>query len=168
MRILGPIALMFLVVSSAAAQIPGQKNSLKGITDVTVEVVPVEKTFETNGLTTEKLRTDTELRLRQSGIKVKEYDPKTFQLPHLEVGIGLLKSSDGLCTYVVSASLINLVNTDIQTEGKPTIETMRMAILWQTVSFGRIGCTKVGELRPVLIDGVDEFINDYLAVNPKK
>jgi hypothetical protein len=40
--------------------------------------------------------------------------------------------------------------------------------IWETDSVGSVGKNNIRQIREVVADLVDKFINDYLAANPKK
>src|SRR5258708_20301750 len=78
------------------------KNTLKGITAVSVFVAPLNSDIEALGLTTENIKTDTELRLRKAGIKIA---PSSLALDIATLNVYVqskaLKDSKGLYIYLV-------------------------------------------------------------------
>ena len=43
-----------------------------------------------------------------------------------------------------------------------------MVRFWETDTQGTVGKSNIRQIREVIGDMVDKFINDYLAANPKK
>ena len=114
----------------------------------------------------QQLQTDVELRLRQNGIKVLSEEEKslTLGMPSLYVRVSvMINDKSQLVVYSISLQLQqNVLLLRDPTKICPGAST------WDTGSFGTVGESKIGTMREDIKDKVDEFINDYLAVNPKK
>jgi hypothetical protein len=131
---------------------------------VLVETLKPE--VEENGLTKTAIQTDVELKLRQAGIPVLDAkDPKLpkLEVAALEINVNIVTSSDGIWVFTVSVAL----GQNVRLVRDPSIIGV-FANTWDVVETGRVGKPNVRELRDLIKDGVDTFINAYLSVNPKK
>jgi hypothetical protein len=160
----GIIAFLLMLSVSSSAQIPGQRGVLRGLYPPSVEVEPLASDAEQNGLSTGQIQTDVELRLRKAGIRLttpKSSDEPAY--PQVNVSVRILKSSSGIYAFSVRIQLLTLVNVNID-QGK---SRLMFASVWETGTIGTVGQAKLRDLRGIVGDLVDEFINDYLAENPK-
>lgn len=190
---------------------------LRGLHDIQVIVLQISPEVEKYGLTPQILQTDTELRLRQNGIKIytgllseeeeaiKQVQqairdkttqfwqqapnvkpdrdflewvrvgiihsqlsypfllPKSVQLPTLYVNVNTVIFEEiGRASFSVEVRLI-------ETAALYRNSTFCLAPIWEEGSVG--GCSTDGlkeAVRECLRDHLDEFINDYLAANPKE
>src|ERR1700686_187081 len=102
--------VLFLLASTAAvpsaAQTEPERDSLKGLTGVYVLIEDLPNDATQAGLTTDTFRTDVELRLRRSGIKVlgREELFRTPGEPRLYSNVNVLCDRSGICAYSVSVS----------------------------------------------------------------
>jgi hypothetical protein len=193
-----------------------RKEILRGLCGVQVVVEQVRPEAEKCGLTQQLLQTDTELRLRQSGIEVvanlhpeEEEAIKRVQqairdkatqfwqqapnaksdrdfLEWVRVGImvseisylHLLPKSEQLPTLYVNVNTsvfeeIGRASFSIQVrlEERAALyrdSTLCLAPIWEKGSVGGCSSSHLKEyVREGLRDYLDEFINDYLAANPK-
>jgi hypothetical protein len=144
-------------------------NSLKGLRGVTVAVELLHPEAEEYGLTRKAIQTDSELRLRQNGIRViplNEYS--TFDAT-LYINVGTVLSDEFPNTDLRIAAV------SIKVEVKQSVMLFRDPKIWRNATTwenGHIVLCEVSKLRSfvreTVQDCVDEFINDYLAANPKK
>jgi hypothetical protein len=137
-----------------------QRDTLRGLQGVRVIVEELKPEVERLGLMPEALQTDTELQLRQYGIKVLSKgdswlyvrvsvaDPGNDTSPLLAVSIDV---SFKQCVYLARDPAIWCTATT-----------------WQTAGVARVGRGRLAGVRDYVKDQVAEFINDYLAVNPKE
>lgn len=142
-----------------------QRSTLAGLKSVGVLIERLQADAEALGLSTDALQTDVELRLRRSGIRVltnaeMKHDPGA---PYLYLGVNFQCSADlPLC-----AQSINLQFTQsVILSRDPTIESFGST--WDKNVVGMIG-RKVfaSSTRQAVGDLVDQFLNDFLTVNPK-
>jgi hypothetical protein len=146
-----------------------QRDTLKELQGIGVAVenfnVPeVEK----HGLTRQKLQTDVELRLRQHGIRVLSEKElfTTPGMPYLYVDVAFYIHSEIPLNseYIISVKLKQRVFLARDLTKSCTAST------WDKGgTLGIVGLDKVETtIRENVKDLVDEFINDYLAANPKR
>lgn len=140
------------------------RQSLKGIRALGVIVEDPSWPLVGEGLTTNQLQTDVELRLRTAGIKIlkKEELLNRVVAPylHVEVNSGKLGTLS-IHAYDIRVSLFQ----DVMLRRNPA--QVCDAITWH---IGLVGKASSGDMRIIrenLADLVDQFINASLSVNPK-
>lgn len=141
------------------------KVPLTGLIGASVSVGNMNPEAEKDGLAKSTIQTDVELRLRQAGIRVLDYLEwkATPGEPDLFLSIGTTKLKGGMMYgYSIQLSLFERVR--LARDPNKTVT----AITWDTESGGNIPTERLSELRTVVRDMVDEFINAYLAANPKR
>lgn len=153
-----------LALPKAEAATDTEKHSIKGLEGVQVAVEYLEPDVKQIGLTRKQIQTDVELKLRRNNINVSsEFSP------FLYVNLAVVKVGDSpLFAYCIRVEFVQPVVLVRDPEKKC------FATTWDT---GAVGCAvelrarngirqAVKDLiRHVMTDKVDEFINDYLAVN---
>jgi hypothetical protein len=155
---------MFLVgVCSPAVRAQADKYAnatLKGISTVYVSVGITANSDEnkTPTLTTESVQTDVELKLRLAGMHVvTEEEGQTLQgRPHLFVSLSL---NNPIAAHI-SLQLCQDAYLTRDAQLVPSVPTWQdSALFWNTTVQG---------IRDQIKDYVDEFLNAWLSVNPKK
>jgi len=156
---------VFVLSFAVAADNEYSRKSLGGLRAVQVVVESLEPEVARTGLTTAAIQTDAELKLRLAGIRVLTDDERLNEPGHTYLYLNAvvnptLPSSWG---YSISVDLVQ----DVQLTRNPAIVVP--AHTWSVSSGG-------GEARPANIpdrvrnsfkDKIDQFINAYLAMNPK-
>jgi hypothetical protein len=140
------------------------KESLKGLTVFSVSVILEPRC--TQIFAADRIQTDAELKLRSAGIPLKQRAYLEDGGAALAVSVGCLPIIQGGRTtawasdYTVSVTQgVNLTRTG----------TSVLAVTWSIDSI-LVGSIPVIEnnLRGQIRDSIDEFLNDYFTVNPKK
>lgn len=129
-----------------------------------VLVEEIDPQAETFGLTRSQLQTDTELRLRKAAIRVlAEQEAENQGSPLLYININASGAKDivGVFSYAIRLELRQRVILERDTSIRV------IATTWTITSKGVVGANKLRNLRQIVADYVDEFINDYLAVNQR-
>lgn len=122
---------------------------------------------ESQGLTTEAIQRDVELRLRRHGIKVltEEELLRMPGTPYLFVTVDFVGHATDRPTvgYIVEVSLKEavLLSRDFDT-------IVVDAITYHNYYFGTVGSMNIRQIRESVKDPIDTFINDYLAANQSK
>jgi hypothetical protein len=144
-------------------------NSLKDLRGVTVLVEFLNPEAEEYGLTRKSIQTDSELRLRQSGIKVIPLNEHSLLDATLYINVGTVLSDE------FPNIDFRIVAVNIQVEVRQRAMLYRDPKIWCSATMwknGHIVLCEVSKLRSgvkeILQDKIDEFINDFLAANPKK
>lgn len=160
------VFLVFLIFGSFVHS--GDKDeleSLRGLKGiyVLIENLPAD-IEEKGGLTKDQIRTDIELKLRLAGIKVVSREERSTipGWPCLYVNINPMKRKTELVVYAIQTEL----SQEVFLERNPNIQIK--AITWSRGMIGTVGEAKLSQIRTSLKDLIDEFINDYLSVNPTK
>jgi len=110
-----------------------------------------------------KIRTDVELKLRLAGIKIVE--PK-IGVPYIYINVNNLKKSNGGFFYSISCEFKQGVLLARKYPGQVNLAEFSFpATTWDRSA---IGFGEVADIRALIKDLVDIFVNDYLSVNPKK
>jgi hypothetical protein len=138
---------------------------LRGLTRLYVFVPPLRDDFEKQGLRV-SIQTDAELRLRQAGVAVVNATRATNDVPYLEIQVtSTERRSDvgGLIAYQVQAFLHEPVRVQ-RAHGSISM----IAITWESNVFTGSLFSDIAALRAHVRDRIDEFINGYLAANPRR
>lgn len=131
-------------------------SSLKGLVALKVVVEQLDPKVEGNGITQKQLETDIELRLRQAGVNVSE---QASALLYANVAV---LCGDFACAYNISLDLQQAVRLVM----RPDAGTMPAAT-WNSGITGLLKGHNLEPVRKTLKDQVDQFLNSYLAANPK-
>jgi hypothetical protein len=159
------LAFMLVHVSPALSDWPHERASLAGLTGVTVVVEGMRPDAEREGLRQSTLQTDVELKLRQAGIRVLTEAERilTPGIPRLYLNVNtMLRDEIGAFAFSINLRLMQKVRLD----RNPII--VSEGTTWSTGSVGTVGVRELATVRESIRDQVDEFINAYLAANPKR
>jgi hypothetical protein len=139
------------------------RPTLRGFPGVYVVVEPLSPQIERDGLTTDQVQKDTELKLRTAGMKVlsKEEFQQTLGKPYLYVNVNISILRTQITRYIFYIRLefnqeVSLVNSPM---------TVVPAATWSTGGWGID--FSLENIRDILRNQVEKFANAYLAVNPK-
>jgi hypothetical protein len=158
------VALMVLLpLPGVSHALTVGQQPLVGLNGLCVMVSPIDTGGSRSGLTQEQIKTDIELKLRKAGIRVLTIKESmvTKGVPSLvaEVTAHQIEST-GLAVYLVTVDLLENVTL--------VRGPFASAITWHGQLMGSIGAKNTREIGKELVYLVDNFINDYLAANPKK
>lgn len=154
-----------LASATAWGELVHKEETLRGLSGVGVLVEDIKKKAEEKGLTEERVQTTVELELRKVGIKVlsEEQLSNTPGAPYLYINIHAVVRDDGFVLHNISLELkqtVALARDD---------STTCIATTWSKGSLGTAGAEKIDQIRSVaLVSLLEEFLNDWLAVNPKE
>ena len=164
------LAVTILVVpflaTPASSDDEFDRKSLVGLKGVGVVIEQVSSEAEKDGLSRSTLQTDVELKLRQAGILVLTEDDRltTPGAPYLYLNANTLKLQSGLYAYDVELFL----KQDVFLTRAPKMR-ITGATTWEASGVtGAVSPNSLGRLREKVRDLVDEFVNAYLAANPKR
>jgi len=153
------LALTWFAASQVVAD-EFDRESLKGLRTVRVVVERIEPAAERQGLSSASVQTDVELKLRQAGIAV-ESSARAW----IYVNVNVLVPSQQYAPLAYCVQL-DLHQSAALTRNPQIVVT---AVTWQGT--GAVGIVPVGQLsrvRESVRDMVEQFINDWLAVNGKR
>jgi hypothetical protein len=159
LAILGALFLVLFVRTAVAGE-DFTRKSLAGLAGVNVFIEPVKEPLDRS-----TIKTDVELRLRRAGIKVLDMETcqKTPGKPFLRV----VGNTTTPATQIFAVSHdVELFQSVVLNRDK-SISTL--ASTWRTggVALGVGKANLVKGVRDLLRQDVDEFINDFLAANPR-
>lgn len=143
-----------------------EKEVLQGLEGVFVVVECIKPEIEEYGLTKKALQTDTELQLRQYGIKVltREELQSTPGGQNFYINVNVVKVEE---RPVAAVSISVELKEDVLLLREPK-RICCCAATWRRGCAVLVGLIKIKDLREDVKDLVNEFINDYLAANPKE
>ena len=153
-----------LVSPTSATDLPEGRETLAGLTGVYVSVQEMKGDEERIGLALSTLQTDVEVKLRQAGIRVLAKTEWGVAPGAPQLHLHVVAVRRGEWPYVVSIFLE--FYQDVLLARKPTMALR--APTWMTSSHGILGTEGLPLTREKVRDHVDEFINAYLAANPKR
>ncbi len=139
------------------------RATLVGLNGVAVNV-GVDPDAERVGLRQSTFRTDVEVKLRQAGIRVLTNTEvsDTPGAPVLQLNVHTLESKSGFYPFHIELKLWQVARL----VRDPSI--VSAAITWNVSGGGIAGSERLSFIRDVVRDKVDQFINAYLAANPKR
>jgi hypothetical protein len=152
--------LLGLPVPTWPYDLPERQATLKGITAIRVLVEPLDPEAERDGLTTNQLQTDVELRLQKAGIKVTSSSAETGG-PYLYLNVNTYKHPSGLYAFNISLEFHQRVILERNRNVSVSAPT------WSESFVDLVGAQRLHEVRDKVADQVDMFINAYLEQNPK-
>jgi hypothetical protein len=153
------LILVFFVIPKQVFSQNDVNKTLQGFNTLKVLVESLKPEMERLGLTEEQIQTDVEIKLRKTGFNVKGKDQIFFPLIYLYINLQSIHSDSGLVTYNLETSL----EQEVLLDRNKTIDTI--ASTWSTSVTGNVGRNNVRQLRDVISDQVDEFINNWLKAN---
>ena len=161
-------AFMLALVSPAVAEgiTELEQATLAGLTGVGVIVLEMGPDAEIGGLAKSTLRTDVELRLRQAGIRVLGENEALAApgSPYLYLHVNTAKPQGG---DIYAISIYLGLAQGVRLTRNPAIASM--GTTWRARgTIGTAPANRLHQVRDAVRDNVDEFINAYLAANPKK
>ncbi len=157
-KLLAPILILCLFAGKVAAQ-SNDRESLRGIGAVSV-AIGLNSHAREGGLTEDRLKTTAELGLRRNGIPTGSIS--TFlivEVTALEAVIGSGRSL-GYAAFIEVrlTGLVTIFRNDVLTDAQIWHKGMLILAREDTL---------VRDVREIVEEYVDQFSNDYLAVNPK-
>jgi hypothetical protein len=146
-----------------AETIPSDRQALRGINRIGVQVGEISPLAKEKGINRKYLRENIESKLRSDGIYVVSHDEleKNSEIAYLLITV-LLSYNEPIYSYVLMLSL----NEKVHMVRDPKI--ISNAIPWWRIMkgehLGNLGLLQ--EVDKTLIQLINEFSRDYVAVNP--
>lgn len=145
-----------------------KRESLKTLPGVTVIVESFSREAADAGFDRHTFQTDVELKLRMAGISVLETED--LNPPELYVNVNVLrKGTNQLGAFSVRLALSQeaVLQSQVHSDRGNSEDGLATATMFATTwSIGALGFGDVAYVRSAVRDLVDEFVNDWLAVNP--
>jgi hypothetical protein len=123
-----------------------------------VAVENIAPELASTGITAAQIQTDVELRLRKSGIRVIDSN----EAPYLYIQVTTIVPDGG---GPWPFSIILTFNQEVTLQ---RTKAFSIGATWRTGGLSVLGSQKLHALRDHIADYVDQFVNDYLAVNPPR
>lgn len=146
-----PLLIIF-ICNGISSQRDVKSYPLKGINAIFVLIEKLPEDAIEIGLTEDRLRTITELRLRKEGIKIEE----DGNIPYLYINVNIVE---------VAFNVILSINEWTTLSRNPSIECY--AVTWQSFYTGT-HTNKPEYIVSSISNLLDEFLNDWYKANPKK
>jgi hypothetical protein len=158
-KILAVVAFLLFCSATSAQNVEDRRRSLKGIVGFYVSIDNLDSAVEKEGLTTNQIRSDIELRLKTAGIQVltKEQASQIPGKPQLRIDL-MIAGKQGLYPYALDIASHQMVRLDRD----PSI--IVDATTW---SIGSAGISDLAGIRDMVRENMDEFIKAWQTVNPK-
>lgn len=149
---------------SASQFAASDRYGLRGLKGFYVQVDSLPYDVEKRGLLRQDLQRDAELRMRKAGALVltREQAAESPNAPRLRVRI--LTSKVHNAPYYAYTVAVNFGQAATLTRDS---SIMVDAITWSKVGMGMVKTKEVDEMRNIVGELVDEFLNAYLAENPR-
>lgn len=138
------------------------RETLRGLERIYVLDVVISRGEKETGLSAIQIQTDVELKLRLAGIKILTYEEslEAAEYSALYIVIYALKYSQDVLIYTISVEFIQ--SSYLMRNPKSVV----FGVTWSVNT--DIGLGTRNKIRATVKCGVDQFINAYLSVNPKK
>lgn len=138
------------------------RDTLRGISAITVSVNYWGTKSEPPGLSKEQVKNNVELRLRDAGIRVVDSD-EAVRLKH--VSAELLVSID--CIDYQSIYACHLDTQAVQGVRVEKNDQFTVTPTWSVKRFILLGTQRMRAIHDETRDMVDQFLNAYFTVNPR-
>jgi hypothetical protein len=164
-----PLRLALVTVTYSAllnASASWGKESLKGLTIFSVSVVLEPRCGQI--IAVDRIQTDVELKLRSAGLTLKQNAQREEGGAAVDVSVGCLPIIQGCKSVAWAADYTVAVaqGVDLKVSHTPAL-AMTWSVDGMIVGSGG-GATIENMVRANIRDSVDEFLNDFFTVNPKK
>ncbi len=155
--------IFFFLGSAVQAQTftADQKQTLRGLERMLLVVEFAQDAVVTDGLDKSSLELEVAERLRRAGIRLMNEAQWSREpgVPYLMVYLNTVKSDLGFYSFRAEVKL----NQEVIPYRNRVQSTM--AATWEQGSLGLIGANRISAVRDDLLALVDQFIQDYQAVN---
>lgn len=161
--LIGVSLIMGISTTASGQDNGGQRATLRGLGAIAVYVTPLGQRVEEAGLSTDTIRTDSELELRRAGIAV--VDPSKSPSQYLAVNITCASDPQRIAPILACNIAVHLYQA-VALLRNPSVTAL--ASTWGEDSAAMVGLGRISILRSGASDMVEEFANDYLAANQKQ
>ena len=175
LRHIGPLTTALVIASIALAASPphqkepsqeeAERESLRGLGGVEVRIEPLDDDIEQRGLSEGKIEQAIRLRLQKAGVKVLTERERLTTPAGAVLIVRLDTTHDRIGRFFYSTDLLLAQRVTLETQGAPEAS----AVTWKKLGvISTVADDNVKHLEDQVLRKVDQFIKDYLAVNPKK
>jgi len=140
------------------------RESLKALPGVFIVVDDLESTVEKAGLTKADIQSQVEQELRLAGIPIlsREQWVTTPGGPYLHVNAFVLSSNESVWPFFIEVSSMQRVILE-----RSSVNIF-FAPTWSVATVGSVGSNKLGQIKDIVKDYVDQFAKAYRTVNPQQ
>lgn len=163
--ILGTVTVVLASIACLAEQPTEalERESLRGVTGVEVLVDPLDVEIEQLGLETDALQRDIKQRLQKAGVKVLTERERLRNPTAGALVIRVDTLHDRISRYFFSIDLY--LTQQVRLESRRDSELS--AVTWMKLgAIGIVADDNVKHIGGQVLQKTDQFIKDYLAVNP--
>jgi hypothetical protein len=161
------VLLMLLFLPGISHALTVNQEGLRDIKGVFVNQ-SISPELERLGLTEDQIKTDIELRLRKSGVRILTEIPPS---PKLE-DLNKTPQSSRLIVTLIALTRENICFFSVVVEVKEIVfrgnSFASQGSIWRVGGIGITEIKNMRNVRNVVNDQIDKFINDYLAANPRR
>jgi hypothetical protein len=167
---LTPLFLLWCACSTATTYVAAQsvgRESMSGLNEVLILVESINAEAVQNGLRASNLQYNIENQLRRAGIKVVSHaeDQPPFSLPTLYVAIHTLRSRQNSKQYFFCIEIH--LRQEIFLKRAPGKIVPFVATYEVNRAIGQVNESELKDLTKDVSEGINIFINDFFAVNPR-
>ena len=150
---------------TAPSQEEDERESLRGLTGVEVLVEPLDSDIERLGLSDDKIQQDVRQRLQKAGVKVLT-ERERLATPTAAVLIVRVETlHDRIGRYFYSTDLFLAQRVKLERQEEKELS----AVTWKRLGVvSTVADDNVKHLEDQVLRKVDQFIKDYLGVNPDR
>jgi hypothetical protein len=142
-----------------------ERESLRGVAGVEVRVEPLDSEIEQLGLTTGKIEQDIRQRLQKACVKVLTERERLATPTAATLTVRMDTLHDRIGRYFYSTDLLLAQRVKLETPGAPEVS----AVTWKKLGVvSTVADDNVKHLQDQVLRKVDQFIKDYLGVNPDR
>ena len=140
-----------------------ERESLRGLNGVEVRVEPLDSQIEQRGLSEGKIEQDIRQRLQKAGVKVLTERERLATPAAVLLIVRVETTHDRIGRFFYSTDLLCAQRVKLATPGAPEVS----AVIWKRLGvISTVADDNVKHLADQVLRKVDQFIKDYLAVNP--
>jgi hypothetical protein len=142
-----------------------ERESLRGLVGVEVLVDPLDSDIEELGLSTSTVQQNIQQRLQKAGVKVLTEKERLATPASGLLIIRVDTTHDRIGRYFYSTDLLLAQRVKLETPGAPEAS----AVTWKKLGVvSTVADDNVKHIQDQVLRKVDQFIKDYVAVNPNQ
>jgi hypothetical protein len=161
-NILAAVLLLLSLPALSFAQASAAKESLRGLRGVFINVLPVAKDAEIDGLSASQIQKIAESELRKGEIPILTEAKFGQEYANLVIVVDTIKHPQGVYLFTVSVSVVQ----DVQIS-RPQARGVFPAETYSKRALGLTTPNRLDVINEPLKEKLREFIRDYSSVNPK-
>jgi hypothetical protein len=137
-----------------------QRESLRNLRRLSLVIEHLTPQAEESGFNRDQLRQFVKRRLHRAGIEILPKEKIYSNFPYLYVNVNVMKTNVGLSTFATQVAL----KQRMVLPREPFVEMY--AATWEVAGLGTVGTNNLTALTESTCKLIDEFSDDYRAMNP--